>query len=221
MRQEKGFEEFTKKSIFPKKRSTRVPGGYMGKILRVELSEGKTYDENLPEDNILREYMGGQGLGQYILMHSIPPGISPLSKENPITVMTGPVTGVGKIPAGTTATITAFNNITRFLDNSVGALCSAVAAGHWGTLLKWAGYDGILINGASEKPVYLWIKNGRPEIRDGSKIWGKDSYETQDLIRKEVGESQAEVMSIGPAGENMVPSALVAAGPNHSASHGS
>lgn len=220
MRQEKGFEIFLKDSIFPKRRSTLVPGGYMGKILRVDLAAGTVSDLNLPEDKILRQYLGGQGLGQLIILHELPPGANPLDPANIITVMTGPLTGNGKTPAGTVVTITAFNNITRFLDGTVGALTSACAAGYFGTQLKFAGYDGIIFNGASSKPVYLWIKNGRAELRDGSQIWGKDAYETQDLIRKEVGEPQAEVMSIGPAGENLVPSALVATGPNHSASHG-
>ncbi|MBI4331199.1 MAG: hypothetical protein HY673_07960 [Chloroflexi bacterium] len=221
MRQEKGFEAFLKQeSIFPKRRSTPIPGGYMGKVLRVDLSSGKLTDLNLPEDRILRQYMGGQGLAQLIILHELPSGANPLDPENPLVVMAGPLTGNGKTPAGTVVTVTAFNNITRFLDGSVGAITSGIAAGYFGSQLKFAGYDGIIFNGVSEKPVYLWIKNGRAEIRDGSGVWGKDAYETQDIIRKETGEPGAEVMSIGPAGENMVPSALAATGPNHSCSHG-
>ena len=221
MRQEKGFEAFLKKdSIFPKRRSTPIPGGYMGKILGVDLTEGKLTDLNLPEDKILRQYLGGQGLGQLIIMNELPLGANPLDPSNPLVVMTGPLTGNGKTPAGTVVNVTAFNNITRFLDGTMGAITTGIAAGYFGSQLKFAGYDGIIFNGASRKPVYLWIKNGRAELKDGSGLWGKDCYETQDIIRKEVGEPQAEVMSIGPAGENMIPSALAATGPNHSCSHG-
>lgn len=221
MRQEKGFEAFLKKdSIFPKRRSTPVPGGYMGKILRVNLTDGKLTDLNLPEDKILRQYVGGQGLGQLIILHELPAGAGPLSAENPITIMTGPMTGNGKTPSSTVTTITVFNNITRFLDGNVGAITSANAAGYFGSNLKFAGYDGIVVTGASKKPVYLWIKNGRAELKDASHLWGKDAYETGDMIRAEVGEPQAEVMTIGPAGENLLAAAMVASGGNHSASHG-
>ncbi len=220
MRQEKGFEPFLKQSIFPQRRATLVPGGYMGKILRVDLTHGALTELNLPDDKLLRQYMGGQGLGQLAIMHELPPGANPLGPENPITVMTGPLTGNGKTPAGTVATVTAFNTITRFLDGTIGAITSGMAAGYFGSQLKFAGYDGIIINGISPKPVYLFIKNGKAEIRDGKGVWGKDAYETMDIIRKETGEAQAEVMAIGPAGENQVASALVATGPNHSCSHG-
>ncbi len=221
MRKEQGFEVFLKKdSIFPRRRATLPPGGYMGKILRVDLATGALSDLNLPDDKILRQYLGGQGLGQLAIMHELPAGANPLDPANPITVMTGPLTGNGKTPAGTVVTVTAFNSITRFLDGTAGAITSAIAAGYFGAQLKFSGYDGIIINGASAKPVYLFINNGKAELKDGSGLWGKDCYQTMELVRQETGQSQAEVMSIGPAGENLLPAALVATGLNHSSSHG-
>jgi aldehyde:ferredoxin oxidoreductase len=97
---------------------------------------------------------------------------------------------------------------------------SGSSAGYWGPYLKFSGYDGIIITGASKTPVYLWINNGRAELRDASHIWGKPSHETVDFIKREIGQRDAKVACIGPAGENLVKSAMVLSDYNNSASHG-
>lgn len=200
-------------SLFPKKRKTPLPGGYMGKILRVNLTTGKITTENLPEEPVLRKWIGGKGLGEVILHHELPPGVSPLSPENPLIFMTGPLTGTGLTPAGTKYVVTTLNYETGF------TLGNGRASGFWGPLLKFSGYDGVIVNGASKKPVYLWVNEGKAELRDASKIWGKDSHETEDLVKKDVGQPGASVLTIGPAGENLVSFAMILNDYNHTAAH--
>ncbi|MFC1868848.1 aldehyde ferredoxin oxidoreductase family protein [Thermodesulfobacteriota bacterium] len=217
---ENEFEKLRREPVFPVKRISSLPGGYMGKILRVNLTERKLVEENLPEADVLRKYPGGQALGQLILTHELPGGITPLSPENILVFMTGPVMGTGRTPGSNCYTVTTFSNITYFGSQGKGAVTSGVAMGYWGSYLKFAGYDGIVINGASEEPVYLWINNGQVEIRDASGIWGKDTHETIDLIQQEVGQPKARVAAIGPAGEHMVNAAMILSDHNHSAAHG-
>lgn len=212
---EKGFEAFAGKSPFPEGK-TVVPGGYMGKILLVNLATGKIEDKNLPGEDILRKWPGGQGLGQYIFLHMLRSQTKPLSQENVLCFMTGPLTGTGKTPAGTVTTTTTLGNIV----GNNGSVVSGSAAGYWGAYLKFSGYDGIVITGASSTPVYLWVTNGRAELRDARHLWGKDSHETVDLVKAEIKEPEARIASIGPAGENLVGSAMVLFDHHHSASHG-
>lgn len=199
--------------IFPKKRRTPLPGGYMGKILRVNLTTGKITTENLPEEPVLRKWLGGKGLGQLILQRELPDGASPLSPENPLIFMTGPMVGTGLTPGATKYFVITLNYATGF---TVGM---ARASGNWGPLLKFAGFDGIIVNGAAKKPVYLWVNEGRAEIRDASKVWGKDTHETEDLVKKDVGQMGASVLTIGPAGENLASFALIENDYNHTAAH--
>ncbi len=217
---DKGFEKIYGKKAFPTFRKTPLPGGYMGKILRVDLSTGKLKDENLPETPVLRQYLGGQGLAQYILAHELAPGTGALDPTNPLLFMTGPLTGAGKTPASTVFMTTALANMTVSPNMPHGAIVSAAAAGYFGAFLKFAGYDGIIVTGAAKTPVYLWINNGKAELRDASKLWGKDSHETIAAVQKDVGNPEARVACIGPAGENLVRSAMVVSDPHHSASHG-
>jgi len=201
------------KSPFPKKRMTPLPGGYMGKILRVNLTTGTISAENLPEEPVLRKWIGGKGLGQLILHHELAPGVSPLSPENPLIFTTGPLTGTGLTPGGTKYIITTLNYETGF------TLGNARGSGYWGPLLKFSGYDGIIVTGSSKKPVYLWVNEGKAELRDAANIWGKDSHDTEDLVKNEVGQSGASVLTIGPAGENLVSYAMITNDKNHCASH--
>jgi len=211
---ERELEEFRAKSLFPTQRKTPLPGGYVGKILRVDLSQEKVVDEYLPEEAILRKWLGGQGLGQLILMHELPLGISPLSPENVMVIMTGPLTGTGRTPGGANFTVTTYSNIAG------GKVTNSNANGFWAPRLKFAGYDGIIITGAAKRPVYLWINDGKAEIRDAGKIWGKDSHETVDLVRQDVGQPNASVATIGPAGENLVAAAMIIMDYRHTAAHG-
>lgn len=217
---DQGFEKFYGKKIFPAFRKTPLPGGYMGKILRVNLTDGKVKDENLPETPILRQYIGGQGLAQYILMHELPPGTGPLDPANPVIFMTGPLTGNGKTPASTIFMTTAVSNMTSSPNMTSGAVVSGSAAGFFGTFLKFSGYDGIIITGVSKKPVYLWINNGKAELRDAGAIWGKDTHDTITAVQNEVGNPDARVACIGPGGESQIGYSMVVSDPHHSASHG-
>jgi aldehyde:ferredoxin oxidoreductase len=209
-----------RKNVFPIQSNGKVPGGYMGKILRINLSEGKTTEEKLPEENVLRKYLGGQGLGQWILMHELPAGIDPHSPENILCIMTGPLTGTGKTPAGAAYTVTTFSNITGFGPLTSGTVVSSTSMGKWGPYLKFAGYDGLIIMGAAKTPTYLWIHDGKVEFKDASHLWGKDSHETENLIKEEIVKPDASVATIGPAGENLVRAAMILNDSNHSASHG-
>lgn len=217
---EKELEKLRQQPLFPARRTKPLPGGYMGKILRVNLTEKKVTEENLPDPEVLRKYPGGQALAQLILLHELPGGVTPLSPENILVFAVGPLTGTGKTPAGTAYTVTTFSNISHFGSQGNGAVTSASGMGYWGVYLKFAGYDGIIVSGAAKTPVYLWINNGKVEIRDASRIWGKDTQQSIELVKTEVGQAEAKVAAIGPAGENMVTSAIMVSDHNHTAAHG-
>ena len=151
-------------SIFPSQRTTPLPGGYMGKILRVDLTTGAMRDENLPEEPILKKLIGGQVLASYILMKELPLDAKPFGPENIVVMLTGPLTWNGFTPGGTKMTAVYLSPLTNT------TLGRGATSGYWGTYLKAAGYDGIILNGASPKPVYLYIYEGKPELRDAATV---------------------------------------------------
>ena len=199
--------------LFPARRTTRLPGGYMGKVLRVDLTTGKFTDENLPEEPVLRRFIGGQALALYILLKELARDATPYGPENKVVMMTGPITGTGLTPGGTKVTAVYLSPLTEY------TLGRGASSGFWAVYLKAAGYDGIIIEGASSRPVYLFINEGRAELRDASRVWGKGARATEDLLREEVGLKDAKVMSIGPAGENLVRAAMLCNDYNHNAAH--
>ncbi len=217
---EQELEKLRQQPLFPSRRTKPLPGGYMGKILRVDLTTKTIKEENLPEPEVLRKWLGGQGLAQLILIHETPAGTMPFSPENRLVFMTGPLSGTGKTPGGTAYTVTTLSNITSFGDREEGTVTSGSGMGYFASYLKFAGYDGLIISGACQTPVYLWINNGKAEIRDASGAWGKDTHETIDWVQKDVGQPDAKVACIGPAGENLVRAAMILSDHNHSASHG-
>lgn len=188
-------------------------GGYMGKILEVDLSTGRISEQALPPEAILRKYLGGYGLGLWMLYRKCPPGVSALDADNPMIFLNGPLVAT-HAPAPNNLTLTFKNASTGFTAGR------SHTHGFFGPNLRWADYDGIIVTGKSEKPVYLWINEGRAEIRDASKIWGKDTHETEDLVKEELGQPKASVAAIGPAGENLCAGALIENDKNHSMSHG-
>ena len=172
-----------------------MANGYNGKILRVDLTRGTT-DSESPEETIYRRYMGGSALALYYLLTEQKAGVEPLGPESRLIFMSSVLSGV-PMPGFTRYTVAARSPLT-------GALGEAEAGGFWGPELKLAGFDGVIVEGASSKPVYLWIHNGEAEIRDASKLSGKDTGEVQALIREELGDKRIRVAQCGPAGENGV-----------------
>ncbi|MEM4717576.1 MAG: aldehyde ferredoxin oxidoreductase family protein [Desulfurococcaceae archaeon] len=179
-------------------------GGYMGRILRVDLWKEKVYIEQLPSEAILRKWIGGRGLGVYLMLKEIDPRIDPFNPANKAIIATGPVTGVAGIPASGRWCSVTKSPLTNTIHDSQ-------SGGKFGPELKFAGFDAIIVEGRAEKPVYLWIHDGKPEIRDASHIWGRDTHDTTDLIQEEqssvIGKDEArhiKVACIGPAGERLV-----------------
>ena len=169
-----------------------MPNGYTGKILFVDLTTGKIKEESPPE-SLYRDFIGGTGLGIRILYERMKPKADPLGPGNILGFVTGPLTATTTPGSGRYMVVTK--------SPLTGAWAEANAGGFWGPELKWAGYDGIFISGASRKPVYLLLSGGKAEIKDASHLWGKDTNETDDILQQELGKPQARVACIGPAGE--------------------
>jgi aldehyde:ferredoxin oxidoreductase len=168
--------------------------GLTGKILRVDLSEGKLGAEDIPED-WARKYLGGAGLATRYLYDEVPKGIDPLGPENLLIFMTGPLAGTAS-PSASRYSIVAKSPLT-------GIWGHGNSGGSFGPALKKSGYDGIIFKGISPEPVYLTIENGMSELRDAKHLWGKTVPETEDQIQGELGRDFT-MASIGPGGENLV-----------------
>ena len=192
-----------------------MKGGYTGKLLRVNLTKGNFENSELPNEDILREYIGGIGLGMRLLIDESPEGVKATDPEAPLLLMTGPLTGTSA-PSSSNLAVVSFNFNTPY------AVATGHTHGYWAAYLKHAGYDGIVITGKAEKPVYLWVDDDKVEIRDATKVWGQDTRETERLIKRELGdEEKISVACIGPAGEAMLPGASIKNDRNHGASKGS
>ncbi len=171
----------------------------MGKILHVDLTNG-SFATGIVEENMLRQYIGGSGLGARILYDETDEHTDPLGPENVLIFMTGPLTGT-RIPMTGRHAVVAKSPLT-------GIWGEADSGGYWGYRLKQAGYDGIVFRGKAQSPVYLWVSDDTVEIRPADHIWGKDTFETDDLVRGET-HPKAVVASIGQAGENLVKMAAI------------
>ncbi|WFA08769.1 aldehyde ferredoxin oxidoreductase family protein [Tissierella sp. Yu-01] len=168
--------------------------GWTGKLIRVNLTEKTIKVENLNMEDA-KLYLGGRGLGSKYLYDEIDPTIDPLSPENKLIFMTGPLTGTYATCAGR------FNVVAKApLTGTIGASNSG---GHFGPELKFAGYDGIIFEGKSDKPVYLHIYDDLIELKCAEHLWGKDVFETTDTLLME-NEEDGRVACIGPAGEKQV-----------------
>jgi len=167
--------------------------GYMGKILTVDLSKKKLKDEVLDE-KLCREFIGGYGLGARILFNRQKPGTDPLGPDSIFGFTTGMLTG--------TPAISSSRYIVVGKSPLTGGWGDANSGGNFGPHLKFAGYDSVFFTGASEKPVYLFINSGKAELRDAAHLWGKDTFETEDMLRSELGQD-VEIACIGQAGEKI------------------
>ncbi|HEY3274296.1 MAG TPA: aldehyde ferredoxin oxidoreductase family protein [Methanocella sp.] len=170
-------------------------GGYTGKILRVDLDRLETRDEK-PDESVLRDFIGGEGLGIKYLYDEVPPHADALGPENRLIFMTGPVTGSLAPTSGRHCVITK--------SPLTGCETTAHAGGYWGTLLKLAGYDGIIVQGNASRPVYLFVDDGEPRLLEANHLWGHDVFQTDALIKDEQNDRKISVTAIGPAGENQV-----------------
>lgn len=168
--------------------------GWVGQVLRVNLTSSTIKVEKLNEE-LAEKFLGARGLASKILYDEVPPDVDPLSPENKLLLFTGPLTGTAAISSGR------YNAVTKA--PLTGAIAGSNSGGYWGPELKFAGFDGIIIEGASAEPVYLWIEDGRAEIRKADHLWGKTTHQTEDIIRAET-DPDAKVACIGPAGENLV-----------------
>lgn len=168
--------------------------GYMGKILRVNLTNGQIDVEKLDE-NLYRKYIGGVGLGAYFLFRETDENTNPLGPENRIIFTVGPFTLSGLPSSGRHSVVTKSPLTGIWAESDVG--------GHWGLALKSIGYDGIIVHGASKKPVYIYLHQDEVKIEDASICWNKDTFETNDILIKKYGKNN-EVQCIGQAGENLV-----------------
>ena len=178
--------------------------GYAGKILEVNLTTGDIKTADLDEKEC-REYLGGSGLGAKMYLDRFTGDVEPLSPENHLILMTGPWTA-SRVPGGNRFAVVARSPLTNHWGE-------ASCGGYFGPELKAAGYDGIVFEGASEKPVYLWINGDQVELRDAGDLWGKDTYETVDILWERAGEEtdkKSKVIAIGPAGEKGVKFAAIA-----------
>ncbi|MCX8118148.1 MAG: aldehyde ferredoxin oxidoreductase family protein [Desulfobacterota bacterium] len=168
--------------------------GWVGKMLRVNLTQGDWRVEELDRQLALK-FIGGRGLGSKILYDEIDPRIDPLSPQNKLILATGPLTGTSASAAGRYMAITK--------SPLTGAIACSNSGGHFGAELKFAGFDLIIVEGKAKEPVYLFVEDGKVEIREAKHLWGKTTHETTDQIRAET-DMDAKVACIGPAGEKLV-----------------
>ncbi|MFC1916140.1 aldehyde ferredoxin oxidoreductase family protein [Chloroflexota bacterium] len=186
--------------------------GYMGKILRVDLTNEKITEEKLPEA-LIRKYLGGAGLAARLLYNEVLPGVEWSDPANRLIFATGPLTGTNINGSGGFVVVTK-GSLTN-------GLASAQANGFFGAYLKFCGYDVIIVQGAAKALRYLHIYEGGAEIRKADHLAGKDTWETERLIKEELGKTgrAMSVSSIGPAGENLVRFACLVGDEGHVAAH--
>jgi len=169
--------------------------GYTGNILHVDLSTRKIWIEH-PVEEFYRMYWGGRALALYYMLKQMKPKIDPLSPDNLLIFAPSVITGA-PAPAIPRYTVCAKSPLT-------GAQGEAEAGGWWGPELKKAGFDAVVVKGASSTPVYLYIKDGQIEIKDATFLWGKETAIVQQLIREELKDDRIRIAQIGHAGENLV-----------------
>jgi len=170
-------------------------GGYKNRILRVNLNDGSFSEEPLNRE-LIRDYIGGRGFGIKLLYDDLRPGIDPLGEENELIFVTGPLAGTNAQSFGRWKVF--------FKSPLTGTFFLSSAGGHLAPELKYAGFDVIVITGKAERPVYLWVHDGKYQLRDATYLWGLDCNDTHSLIRHELGDPSIQVACIGPAGEHMV-----------------
>ncbi len=169
--------------------------GWTGTVLRVDLTRHEITKEPLNLE-WARSYVGGRGVAARYLSEELDPQVDALSPDNKLIFATGPLTGTNA-SCGARYMVVTKGPLT-------GAMTTSNSGGKWGPELKFAGYDMIILEGASDKPVYLWIMDDVVELRPAEHLWGKGVFETEDLLRSESGVPDCSIACIGQAGENRV-----------------
>ncbi|MFV9510086.1 aldehyde ferredoxin oxidoreductase family protein [Tepidibacillus sp. LV47] len=184
--------------------------GYLNKVAWINLTDGTIEYKEIDEEDA-RKYIGGRGLGvKYVFDNG--PLVDPLSPDNLLTILTGPTTGT-QVTMGNRVAVVTKSPLTGTITNS--------HMGGWtGARIRWAGFDGFAIKGKADKPVYLFVEDGKVEIHDASDLWGKDVYETVRAMVDRYGEQDLSVMAIGQAGENLVKIASIINEKNRAAGRG-
>ncbi len=172
-----------------------MPSGYNGKILHINLTTGELTVE-APSESFYRQYMGGSALNMYYLLKEMPAGADPLGPDNILALSVGvttgaPVSGQSRMTASAKSPLT-------------GAIGDAQCGGFFPAEMKFAGFDAFIIKGKAPKPVYLWVNDGKYELRDASHLWGKITGEVEAILKEELGDKNIEVAQVGPAGERGV-----------------
>ncbi len=168
---------------------------WAGKILRVDLTAGTVKSESLNMD-WARAYLGSRGLATKYIVEEVDPKVDPLSPANKLIWATGPLTGTMASTGGRYTVVTK--------GPLTGAIACSNSGGYWGAELKMAGWDMVIFEGKSAKPVFLYVEDDVAELRDASHLWGKSVWETEETLKKQLQQPLARVSSIGLAGENQV-----------------
>ncbi|MEM2632197.1 MAG: aldehyde ferredoxin oxidoreductase N-terminal domain-containing protein, partial [Candidatus Bathyarchaeia archaeon] len=184
--------------------------GYMGQILRLDLTNHKYAIEPLKKD-LVENFIGGRGFGAKILFDEVPKGVDPLSPYNKLVFTTGSLTA--------TKVQSASRWIAQFKSPLTNAYCRSVGGGFFGAELKFAGYDAVIVEGRSPKPVYVWINDDKVEFRDAADVWGMNTYATQEFLKEKTDE-KAKMVTIGPAGERLVKISAIVTDDMRTASRG-
>ncbi|MGQ4870718.1 MAG: aldehyde ferredoxin oxidoreductase family protein [Candidatus Thorarchaeota archaeon] len=175
-------------------------GGYTGKILRVDLTNGQVKTQDLPHEWV-SDYIGGDGFAARLLYEEVPGGTDPLSSDNKLILATGPITGTMWPMSGRCVFVSKAPLTGIWGESHVG--------GFLGPELKYAGYDMLVVEGHSERPVYLLIHDEHVELRDAADLWGMRTDEVTAAIRRETGDPETQVAAVGPAGEKLVKFAAI------------
>jgi aldehyde:ferredoxin oxidoreductase len=181
-------------------------------IVRVDLTNRKITKETVKEE-VSRDYIGGSGIGVRVVYDEVPPGVDALDPQNRLVFAVSPLTGTG-VPGANRYLVVGKSPQTLF------TLSISDSGGFFGPELRFAGYDALIIHGAAEKPVYIWVNDDAVEIRDAEALWGKDTFETEDAIREMLRDEKIKVTAIGPAGENLVRLACIINDKGHAAGRG-
>lgn len=186
--------------------------GYWNKMLEINLSSKKISEIAVSDDDY-KKFVGGSGIGAKLLFDRLNPNADPLSPENPLIIAAGPLTG-SRFPGA----VTRFSVVSR--SPLTGLFGESSCGGDFGVKLKRCGFDGLIITGKSDSPVLLDIGENSCEIKDASPLWGRDTYETMELLDRqwaEAGKKNPAVFCIGPAGENLVKFANIMNGDGNAA----